>query len=147
MDCEKELSVGSAVGLFVSKKPVDEMMLDHQGVVNDKFYNKARERSVLLSAEQSYALAKEKGISLGAGELGENILLDYNPYHLTPGAQIRIGEVTLEITQNCTLCKSLSKIDSKLPKLLKDDRGIFARVVKEGIIKKGDQVYIIKERK
>ena len=76
------------------------------------------------------------------GSLGENILMDYNPYEMTVGDQIKIGNVHLEITQNCTLCKGLSKIDSKAPKLLSKHRGIFAKAVTDGKIKKGDFIYI-----
>ena len=49
----------------------------------------------------------------------------------------------MQISQNCTLCRSLSKIDSKLPKILKNDRGIFAFVLEAGEIKENDEVIII----
>ncbi len=75
--------------------------------------------------------------------MGENLLIDYNPYHLQAGARLKIANVTLEISQHCTLCKSFTKIDAKLPKLLKDDRGIFAKVIKSGSIKEGDDIYLL----
>ena len=137
-------SIGEVLELFVSKKSVDRMLLDEKGVVNDKFYAKDIHRSVLISSIDSYILAKERDIELEYGKLGENILIDYNPYRLKSGTKIKIGEAILEISQNCTLCKSLTKIDSKLPKLLKDDRGIFAKVIKAGEIKKRDKIYLIK---
>jgi len=137
-------SIGEILELFVSKKSVDRMLLDTKGVLNDKFYAKDIDRSVLLSSIDSYRLAQSRDIELKYGELGENILIDYNPYRLKSGTQIQIGEALLEISQHCTLCKSLTKIDSKLPKLLKDDRGIFAKVIKAGEIKLRDKVYLIK---
>ncbi len=70
--------------------------------------------------------------------------MDFNPYNLPQNSRIKVGdEVVLEISQHCTLCKSLTNIDNRLPKLLKDDRGIFARVIKNGEIKSGDRVYIL----
>jgi MOSC domain-containing protein YiiM len=54
-----------------------------------------------------------------------------------------MGEVLLQISQNCTICDHLSSIDEKLPDLLKDDRGIFAKVIKGGVIKKGDEIYLL----
>jgi MOSC domain-containing protein YiiM len=136
--------VGSVVGLFISKDSVDEMSLDEGGVLGDKFYAKEKARSVLISTIYSYKLAKDKDISLEYGELGENIILDYNPYHLDPNSKIQIGDsVILEISQHCTLCKSLTKIDNRLPKLLKNDRGIFAKVISGGKIKNRDRVYIL----
>ena len=138
----KEL-VGNILELFVSKKSTHKMLLDNHGIVGDKFYCKDIDRSVLISTIESYKIAQDNSINLEHGLLGENILMDYNPYHLTTGKQIQIGEVILEISQICTLCKSLTKIDNKLPKLLKDDRGIFAKVIKSGEIKYRDRVYIL----
>jgi len=135
--------IGHILELFSSKKSVETIVVDTQGIVGDKFYAKDIERSVLISSIDSYTMAKEKGINLEFGKLGENILMEYNPYQMKSGTKIKIGEVVLEINQKCTLCKSLTKIDSKLPKLLKDDRGIFSKVIKGGTIRKNDKIYIV----
>jgi len=137
---------GKVLELFISnasKNRLDEIVVDKDGVVGDKFYAKDVQRSILISTIESYNLARDNNIEISIGSLGENILLDYNPYFLPIGSKIKIGNSILEITQNCTLCKSLTKIDSKLPKLLKDDRGVFAKVVEAGVIKKGDKIYIL----
>ena len=141
--------IGKVIKLFVSRKEApkrqnkQELYLDEKGVQNDKFYDKDLERSVLLSSTHSYTLALEHQISMEYGTLGENILIDYNIYSLTMGRQIEIGEVIVEITQNCTICTHLSSIDKSLPKLLKKDRGIFVKVVQSGEIKEGDSVYLL----
>jgi MOSC domain-containing protein YiiM len=135
--------VGNILELFISKKSTNKILLDNSGIIGDKFYGKDINRSVLISTIDSYKIAQDKNINLEYGLLGENILMDYNPYHLETGKQIQIGEVILEISQICTLCKSLTKIDNRLPKLLKDDRGIFAKVIKAGEIKYRDKVYIL----
>jgi MOSC domain-containing protein YiiM len=140
---DKQNSLGIVLALFVSKEPVDKLVVDDAGIIDDKFYNQERDRSVLISSVDSYKMAEEKKISLTFGKLGENIVMSYNPYALPAGTKINIGEVELEITQRCTLCKSLTKIDAKLPKLLKDDRGIFAKVIHAGIIHKDDKIYIV----
>jgi len=120
--------------------------LDANGVEGDKFYAKDNNRAILISSIESYRLSQENGIELKEGALGENILIDINPYHLLPGDKISIGNVELEITQNCTLCKGLSALNPKLPKLLKNDRGIFAKISdnKQYTIKVGDSVSLIK---
>jgi len=141
------LEVGKILELFYSthdgRVNTDELALDDKGVVEDKYYNKDIERSVLITSKESYKLAAEYGIDAQYSALGENILIDYNPYHLTPGAKLVIGDLILEISQNCTLCKSLAKVDAKLPKLLKNDRGIFAKVIGEGTLRKGDNIYLL----
>ena len=145
----REVLVGKVLGLFVSKKGDSsrttkrEITVDENGVWEDKFYAKEPDRSVLITSKHSYTLAQERGIPVEHGSLGENILIDYNPYTLHLGTQLRIGEVVLEITQNCTLCKSLTKIDSRLPKLLKDDRGVFAKVIKSGFIYQNDEIFVM----
>ena len=134
--------------LFISIKSVGkenrtEITLQSDGVCDDKFFAKGIERSVLLASLDSYILAKSKGIDIKYGSLGENILIDINPYSLNAGDKIEIGEVVLEITQHCTICNSLTKVDAKLPSVLKSDRGIFAKTLKSGKIKKGDIVTIL----
>lgn len=141
--------VGQVLELFISKKghslreSKQKITLKKKGIIDDKFYEKDLQRSVLLSTIDSYSLAMKHGIEMQYGLLGENILLDYNPYHLTVGTQLRIGTVLLEITQNCTICNHLSSISKKLPKLLKNDRGIFVKVVDEGEVYTGDKVYLL----
>lgn len=142
-------SLGEVLELFVSKKGNSTrcmqsvIELDKEGIVGDKFYAKDTERSVLLTTVESYRLALDNDINMDYGSLGENILINYNPYALEHGTKIQIGEVILEITQNCTICNHLSTIDKKLPVLLKDDRGIFVKVVEAGFIEKGDKLYLL----
>jgi len=59
------------------------------------------------------------------------------------GSKISIGKVLLVVTQNCTICNHLSSIDKRLPSLLKDDRGIFVKVVEGGVIEKGDKICLL----
>ncbi|MDD4855575.1 MAG: MOSC domain-containing protein [Sulfuricurvum sp.] len=120
----------------------EKLELDENGVLEDKFYAKNNNRLILITSIAAYALAKESGVELEYGSLGENILIDKNINYLSVGNQFKIGEIVLEITQNCTLCKGLSIIDPKLPEILKNDRGLFAKTVTNGIIKKGDLVII-----
>ena len=138
--------VGKVLNLFISQNGVKNRIkqnginLDKNGILKDKFYNKNIQRSVLIVSKDSYDLAKKNNIDIDYGQLGENILIDYNPYHLKIGSKIKIGDVILQISQECTLCKSLSKVNKNLPELLKDDRGVFAKVIVAGAIKDDDIV-------
>jgi len=141
--------VGEILNLFISKSGVsqrfeqEKLSLDTLGVKEDKFYSKNPQRSVLISSIDSYNLLKNYNLEIPFGYLGENILLDYNPYNLEIGTLLKIGEATLEITQHCTICNHLAVIDVKIPTLLKNDRGIFAKVVEDGVVKDGDEVYLL----
>lgn len=139
---------GKVLKLYISREGdtqrsrQEEIVVDENGVIGDKFYAKDPQRSVLLTAIESYLMAEKENITIEHGALGENILVDYNPYLLPSGTTLSIGTVILEISQGCSLCKSLTKIDSKLPKLLKNDRGVFVKVIKGGTIRTGDEVRV-----
>jgi len=143
--------VGVVLKLFTSKSGTsqrfeqDTISLDKNGVIDDKFYAKSTERSVLIATTDSYDLVMTYGIEMPFGYLGENILMDFNPYALEVGTLIKMGDAILEISQHCTICNHLTTIDVKIPTLLKDDRGVFAKVVNDGKISLNDTVYIIKK--
>lgn len=147
----QDQTLGKVIKLYTTVKAEpsriqhQEINLDLEGVIDDKFHAKGLERSVLIASTESYNMAKEHEITIEDGVLGENILIDWNPYHLLPGERFKIGSVLFEITQNCTLCKGLSSVNAKLPKLLKNDRGIFAKVLHSGSIKIGDTIELIED--
>ena len=141
--------VGQVLKLFISTQGTSQrtdkpaISLTELGVLKDKFYNKNVERSVLISSIDSYSLVNKHNITMPFGYLGENILIDYNPYSLEVGTRLKIGDAVLEITQYCTICNHLAVIDENIPDLLRDDRGIFAKVVSAGKINSSDEVYIV----
>jgi MOSC domain-containing protein YiiM len=141
---------GNVIGLFISiknqknRENKELIRLDENGVLEDKFYAKDIDRSVLITSTDSYDLAKDKAMEIPYGYLGENILININPYSLQRGDKLYVGEVLLEITSNCTICNTLAKVHSSLPSLLANDRGIFAKTIKGGNIRKGDVAKILK---
>jgi len=146
--------IGKVLKLFITNNNIEKTRIsmtsvdvDALGVLGDKFYNQNSQRSILITSAESYKITQENNIDIGEGSLGENILIDISPYHLVAGDEIRIGKTLFQITQNGTLCKGLSSVHSKLPKLLKHDRGVFAKVVKnEGKISLDDSVTIFKSK-
>jgi MOSC domain-containing protein YiiM len=144
-------SIGKIITLFSSTQHTGtrtekkKLTLDEKGIVDDKYYNKSTQRSILITSKESYNLAKKYNINMAHGALGENLLITYNPYHFPIGQKILIGNVVLEISQNCTICNHLSQINKILPTLLKNDRGIFAKVLQGGIIHEGDEIYLYPE--
>jgi MOSC domain-containing protein YiiM len=142
-------NVGKVISLFISSSEKKVRLaktffsLNPQGIPEDKYYNKDSQRSVLIATIESYELLNTYDIRIPYGTLGENILIDYNPYHLPPGTQLKIGSTVLEISQNCTICSHLSSIDKRVPTLLEHDRGIFAKVIIKGEIKVEDTIVIV----
>lgn len=141
---------GKVLGLYLAikgeegRRETDAIDVDEGGIIGDRYFGKNLNRTILITSEEaSYTLARTKGIEMPFGSLGENIVIDIDPYHLHAGQQLRIGESVLAITQNCTLCSSLAKVDERLPELLQNDRGIFAKTIRPGSIKKGDAVTLL----
>jgi MOSC domain-containing protein YiiM len=142
--------IGKIIHLFSSqvedgtRNRRENITVDTQGIQGDKYYAKDINRSILITSIDSYTLALKDNISMPYGSLGENILLDYNPYHLLNYTKLQIGKnIIIEISQPCTMCDHLSNIDKKLPTLLKKDRGIFAKIIKGGTIQEGDNLYLV----
>ena len=144
-----ESKIGKVEKLFITnidkrRVSMEKIAVDDFGIIHDKFYAKNQMRSILITSMQSYTLAIKNSINIEHGSLGENILIDINPYTLKIGSHLKIGATILEITQNCTICQGLSKVDINLPKLLKNDRGIFAKVINgNSEIKLGDNIELI----
>lgn len=142
--------VGTVLKIFISnintkrRASCEKILLDSGGIIGDKYHNIDKQRSVLLTSVDSYNLLQSHKINTTHGILGENLLIDYNPYLLKPGTILQIGTTHLEISQYCTICQHLSSIDKKVPKLLEKDRGIFAKVIKDGKITLNDKIFLVK---
>lgn len=111
-------------------------LIKDYGIENDKFAGKKLDQTVMIVGSKSYEIAKENGIDLELGSLGENILLDFDPHDFEVGTNLKIGDTTIEITQVCTVCNHLAVFDDKLPKLLKSHRGLYCKIIEGGNIEK-----------
>jgi MOSC domain-containing protein YiiM len=113
------------------------------GVEGDRHFGRHPDRAVLVVGSLTYALAGRAGIALPPGALGENLLVDFDPHQLAAGTPVQIGTVLLELTTVCTVCDSLSVFDLRLPKVLLGRRGIYARVVRGGMVRVGQAIRVL----
>ena len=118
-------------------------LIKDYGIENDKFAGKKLEQTVMIVGIQSYEIAKNNGINLEFGSLGENILLDFDPHILEVGTKLIIEDSIIEITQTCTVCNHLAVFNENLPLLLKGHRGLYCKIIKSGIVSK-DMIVKIK---
>lgn len=111
-------------------------LIKDYGIEFDKFAGKKLDQTVLIVGLKSYEMAKKSNIDLEYGSLGENILLDFDPHSFKIADIFKIGDALIQITQVCTVCNHLNVFDERLPALLKDNRGVYCRILKSGVIKK-----------
>jgi MOSC domain-containing protein YiiM len=117
-------------------------LIEKYGIEFDKFAGKKLDQTVMIVGLKSYEIAKNSGIDLVLGSLGENILLDFDPHDFEIGSSFKIGDAIIEITQICTVCNHLNVFDENLPRLLKGHRGVYCKILKSGLIKKDLKVEI-----
>ena len=79
------------------------------------------------------------------GAFAENILTEgLTLYTLPVGTRLRVGEVLLEVTQIGKECHNDCAIKKTVGKCVMPTEGIFAIVVKEGTVRAGDEIEVLK---
>lgn len=102
-------------------------------------------RQVSLLALESIEKMRQKGIDVKPGDFAENITTSgIQLSKLKIGMRLKIGkDVVLEISQLGKECHSPCAIYYQVGDCVMPKEGIFARVVKGGMIKPGDEIVII----
>jgi len=121
------------------------VLKENFGIIGDAHAGSARQVSLL--AEESIEKMKEKGLTLKFGDFAENIVTSgIDLKNLRPSTKIRLGQhAILEITQIGKVCLSRCAIYYQTGDCIMPKEGIFAKVLKGGEIKVGDQLEVIKD--
>lgn len=127
------------------KHPVAEILLrPHHGIVGDAHAGDWH-RQVSLLANESVDRMRKEGLTLAAGDFAENILTEGITLRTLPvGTVLRAGEVRLEVTQIGKECHNDCAIKKAVGKCVMPTEGIFAVVVKEGVVRPGDEIEVLK---
>jgi molybdenum cofactor synthesis domain-containing protein len=130
------------------KKPVDKIeLIEDFGVKGDCHAQKGINKQVsLLSWErmnEEFFCLKDK-VDIKPGIFAENITTErIDLRKLKIGDKLKINEVVIEISEIGKKCHLYCEIYKKVGKCIMPKEGIFGRVLKGGIIKKGDMIEII----
>ena len=120
-----------------------ELVLDF-GLRGDRHAGRDPVRQVSLFSEEVRLGLVAKGFAVPAEALSANILtLDLPLDALPTGTLLRLGEAELELTEKRVPCRSITRIDHHLPKLLMGCCGQLARVTKGGLVRPGDAIEVI----
>ncbi len=136
----KILSVNISEEKGTVKKPVEEITLNHNGVMDDAHSGPWHRQVSLLGKESFDRFSVQAGRQLAFGEFAENLTTEGIELVKTSPLDRFVGEnVELEITQIGKECHGSScAIFKEVGNCVMPKEGIFARVIRQGSIKPGD---------
>ena len=129
----------------VPKKTIEqgEFRIDH-GLVGDAHAGNWHRQVSLLGIE-SINKMKALGIEgLCTGKFAENLTTEgLELWKLPVGTKLKIGDTLHEVTQIGKECHTKCAIFQQIGSCVMPTEGIFTKVLKDGIIKAGDEIEII----
>lgn len=128
------------------KNPVSEIRLKlRHGIAGDAHAGDWH-RQISLLAEESVDKMRALLPQLQPGAFAENINTRGLSLKTLPvGTRLRLGETVVEVTQIGKQCHSDCEIKRLTGTCVMPTEGIFAVVVKEGTVRKGDPIEILEE--
>ena len=142
----KVVSVNISEKKGTLKKPVPEIELKlRHGIVGDAHAGDWHRQISLLAEESIDPMRPRSPIALDPGVFAENINTEgIDLKHLPVGTRLRIGETEVEVTQIGKECHNDCAIKKAVGKCVMPTEGIFAIVVKEGTVRAGDEIEVLK---
>jgi len=120
------------------KRPVVEAVLRENHGVEGDAHAGPWHRQVSLLAEEDIETMRKMGADVSCGDFAENITTrGIRLAELPIGARLRIGEAELELTQIGKECHSGCAIMKQAGTCIMPTRGIFAKVIRGGTIRRG----------
>ena len=117
------------------------------GFVGDAHADCSTHRQVSLLARESIDKMRNLGFDVGPGDFAENLTTEGIDIASLPiGTRLSIGKgVNLEITQIGKECHTGCAIFRQIGKCVMPKEGVFAKVIRGGIVGTGDQIRIEKD--
>lgn len=112
------------------------------GIVGDAHGGNWHRQVSMLSAEKIEAFRKKVWVDYGA--FGENLVVEgFDLATLPVPSFFAIGDAVLEMTQIGKECHSDCAIKQAVGRCVMPTEGIFAVVVREGVVRPGDEIEIL----
>jgi MOSC domain-containing protein YiiM len=115
------------------------------GMVSDAHADFATHRQVSLLATESIDKMRKLGLELKPGDFAENLTTEgIEVFTLPVGTRLRVGqEIVLEVSQIGKECHTSCAIRQKVGKCIMPVEGVFAKVIKGGTVRAGDEIKTI----
>lgn len=127
----------------IEKKAIEEghFLVDF-GIEGDAHGGKWHRQVSLLSYDKVKAF-NERGANVDDGAFGENLVVEGLDFRALPvGTRLYAGTAQLVMTQIGKECHSHCAIYKRMGECIMPKEGVFAEVMKEGIIRPGDEMRI-----
>src|SRR5512147_2196726 len=140
----------SVVAVSISKNkgerktpvPQVELRIDH-GLVGDAHAGEWH-RQVSLLATESIGKMRALGLDVDSGDFAENITTSGIDLVTLPiGTRLALGDAVIEVTQIGKECHTRCAIYYQAGDCVMPKEGIFARVLRGGVIKPGDRIEVL----
>ena len=149
----KIFSINTSKTKGMAKLPVEEaVLIKNFGLKGDAHAGPGDKQVSLLALESirgqnECPKVKKSGEALSPGDFAENITTTgINFLDLKIGNQLKVGpEVTLEISKIGKDCHKYCAIYYKIGDCIMPREGVFARVIRGGIIKPGDAIEVVEK--
>ena len=131
------------------KKTVPRALaMEDFGLVGDAHSDHDSHRQVSLLAIESINKMRDHGVDVGPGDFAENLTTKGIKLTSLPvGSQLSLGDdIILELTQIGKECHSKCAIFRQVGKCIMPEEGIFAMVIRGGIVQTGDNIKVIHAR-
>lgn len=117
---------------------------ENYGLVGDAHADFGIARQISLLAIESINKMRSSGLNAGPGDFAENLTIKgLELFSLQIGTRLSAGrDVLLEVTRIGKDCHSGCAIFQEIGKCIMPKEGIFAKVVKGGEVKVGDEIRI-----
>jgi MOSC domain-containing protein YiiM len=129
----------------VSKENVSQGLLrEGHGLVGDAHAGPDTHRQVSLLAMESIDKMGNLGLEVGPGDFAENLTTKgIDVASLPLGTRVAVGgEALLEITQIGKDCHTGCAIYRQIGKCVMPKKGVFAKVIRGGLVKSGDPISV-----
>jgi len=125
-----------------TKHPIDQVLVDNEGIKGDAHAGKWHRQISLLSQEMINHFCAESGCDITAGSFAENIsTLGLDLQQVSVLDRLIINQVELEITQIGKTCHGDGcAIYQQVGQCIMPKQGIFGQVLRGGVIRKGDPI-------
>jgi molybdopterin adenylyltransferase len=141
----KVIAVCTSTLKGVRKEDIKQAILrEEYGLEGDAHADSGWHRQVSLLAKESIEKMRKMGYDVGPGDFAENLTCEgIELFTLPIGTRLSVGEgVVLEVTQIGKECHSGCAIFKLTGKCIMPKEGIFARVVKGGVVASGDSIQV-----